>query len=134
MEINIQNQKYNQFLNRTEVQFIVNHPGGVTPRREAVREELAGRFNAKKEQVIIDHMRSDYGTQRTKGYAKIYDAPDKATTTERTYVLKRNGFPVKEKKKKEEQKKEKPAGKTSEKEPVKEDKKTQPKTEGPQQG
>ncbi|MEM0492937.1 MAG: 30S ribosomal protein S24e [Candidatus Thermoplasmatota archaeon] len=123
MEINIQDQKYNTFLNRTEIKFLINHPNEVTPRRETVREELAGRFNTKKEQVIIDHMRSVYGMQRTVGYAKIYETLEKASSTERKCVLKRNGFQVKEKKKKEETKTEKPAGKAKGEQPVKEEKK-----------
>jgi small subunit ribosomal protein S24e len=104
MEIEIESKKNNPLLNRTEVHFVISHIGESTPRREIIRGELAGKLGVGKENIIIDHMNSDFGIQKTKGYAKIYSSAEKTKAEERNYLLKRNNLPMK----KAEKKKEKP--------------------------
>jgi len=108
MEIEIQSKKNNQLLNRTEVHFIVSHKGEGTPNREIVRSELAEKLNVKKENVMVNYMTSDFGIQRTSGYAKVYTSVEKVKTGERKHILKRNNVIAKEEKKKEEPSAEKP--------------------------
>ena len=99
MEIEIQSKKNNLLLNRIEVHFIVSHDKEGTPRRENVREGLAGKLNVGKDTIVVDHMRSSFGTQRTVGYAKVYTSPEKLKTSERTYILARHGLAEKKQKK-----------------------------------
>jgi len=90
MEIEIQNKKNNPLLNRMEVQFVIRHEGESTPKRALIKNELAEQLKANKENVIIDHMRSNFGFEETIGYAKVYSSVAKAKDGESTHILKRN--------------------------------------------
>ncbi|MEM0466172.1 MAG: 30S ribosomal protein S24e [Candidatus Thermoplasmatota archaeon] len=117
MEIEIQSKNVNPLMNRTEVAFVISHKGEATPKRDLVRGELAEKLSVKKEQVVIDYMDSDFGIQRTKGYAKIYQTVDEIKAAESDYILKRNALPGKKKRKKE-VKSEGSEGKPAEKKPA----------------
>lgn len=101
MEIEILTKKENPLLGRLEVQFKVLHPNEGTPKRDAVREELAKQLKATKEKVVVDHMNADFGKQETRGYAKIYTKKEKALEIEREHILKRNKIQKAGKKKEE---------------------------------
>ena len=90
MDIEIESKRNNPLLNRTEIHFIVHHKDEGTPNREILRSKLAEKLNVKKENIIINHMRSSFGIQETRGYAKIYSSTEKAKTIERKHILKRN--------------------------------------------
>ncbi len=108
MEIEIESKKNNPLLNRTEVYFVIRHTGESTPRREIIRGELAGKLGVGKENIIIDHMTSDFGIQKTKGYAKVYSSAEKTKAEERNHLLKRNNLPMKKAEKKKEKVGQKP--------------------------
>ena len=118
MEVQIDSKKNNQLLNRTEVYFTVKHLGEKTPNREIVRNELAEKLNAKKENIVVDYIRPGFGTNETAGYAKVYSSLQKVKELEETHILIRNKLI--EGKKKE---------KTSEKKPAEAKKSTAEKTE-----
>ncbi|MEM2977166.1 MAG: 30S ribosomal protein S24e [Thermoplasmata archaeon] len=90
MDVVVISRKENPLLERTEVRFRVVHPGEKTPERELVRERLAAMLNEKKELVIVDHMRSQFGKQESLGYAKIYKSRERAMRVERDRTLVRN--------------------------------------------
>jgi len=90
MEIEIQTQRNNALLNRTEVRFLVHHDGESSPRRELVRTELADKLHTKKDNVIVDHMKTAFGIYTTSGYAKVYTSLEKAKAGERQHLIKRN--------------------------------------------
>ncbi|AGI47507.1 Ribosomal protein S24E [Thermoplasmatales archaeon BRNA1] len=92
MKMEIQEQKENVLQGRTEVHFLVDHDKESTPGRHAVAEELAKKFNTKRELVIIDSLDSMYGVGKTLGYAKIYKDVATAKKFENDYLLKRNGY------------------------------------------
>ena len=103
MELETISRQENPLLDRMEVHYRIRHPHETTPKREAVREELARILNIAKDRVIIDHMRSEFGKSETIGYAKIYKKREVAQKIEREHVLKRNflekiGKPTKKKK------------------------------------
>lgn len=106
MEVEIQSKNDNVLLKRMEVQFLVRHENEGTPKRELIRSELAEKLSAKKENVVIDHMRSSFGMRTTLGYAKVYASPADAKAAEADPILKRNGMGTKKKAKKKEEKKE----------------------------
>jgi len=90
MEIEIQTKTNNPLLKRTEVHFTINHDGGKTPKRELIRSELAEKLNTKKENVMINFMKSGFGSAYTVGYAKVYKSVKDAEAYEKKHVLKRN--------------------------------------------
>jgi small subunit ribosomal protein S24e len=90
MDIEIQTKTNNPLLNRTDVHFKVIHNGEQTPKRELIRRELAEKLKVKKDQVIIDNMKSHFGISQTKGYAKLYKNTKEAQSYERKHILKRN--------------------------------------------
>ena len=105
MELETISSQENPLLNRTEVHYRIRHPHETTPKREAVREELARMLNLPKDRVVIDNMKPQFGKSETLGYAKIYKNREIAQKIERKHVLKRNylekvGKPTKKKKKK----------------------------------
>lgn len=90
MDVVVISRKENPLLERTELRFKVLHRGEKTPERELVREKLASMLNEKKELVIVDHMRSQFGKQESLGYAKIYKSRERAMRVERDRTLVRN--------------------------------------------
>lgn len=98
MEVEIQSKTNNPLLKRTEVHFMVHHESEKTPKRELVRNELAEKLNVKKENVIVNFMKSSFGSTDTVGYAKVYKSVKEAETWEKKYALKRNNILTGEKK------------------------------------
>ncbi|MFQ6107140.1 MAG: 30S ribosomal protein S24e [Thermoplasmata archaeon] len=119
METEVISRKENPFLERVEIEFRTRHPKEPTPTRDALKEEIAKVAKAKKDLVIIDKMRSDFGRPETIGYAKVYKSKDKALSVERKHILVRNGLLKAEKepakKKKPEERKEAQAEEAAEK-------------------
>ncbi len=101
MEIELDSKKNNPLLKRTEVYFTVKHEGEKTPNREIIRSELADKLNSKKENVIINILKSSFGKHETTGYAKIYSSIESIKGLERNYILKRNKIGETKKDKKE---------------------------------
>ena len=116
MEIEIQSKTNNPLLKRTEVHFFLTHEGEKTPKRELVRSELADKLKVKKENIMINYMKSNFGKSETTGYARVYKSVNDAKAGEKDYILKRNNviMPQKEKKKEEEKTPEKPPSKPEE--------------------
>jgi small subunit ribosomal protein S24e len=102
MEIEIESKRNNPLLNRTEVYFIVKHPGEGTPNREIIRSELADKLNVKKENIIVNTIKSGFGIQEISGYAKVYSSVQKTKSLEQDYILTRNKLLEKDKKGKKE--------------------------------
>jgi len=113
MEIEIESKRNNPLLNRTEIYFTVKHGGEGTPNREIIRSEIAEKLNVNKEKVIVNTVKSSFGSQEISGYAKIYPSLEKSKEIENNYILRRNKL-VEEKEKKE-KKKTSPAPKSEEK-------------------
>ena len=78
MEIEIQSKTNNPLLNRTEVHFVIHHKGEGTPKRELIRSELAEKLNVKKENIMVNFMKSSFGSTETLGYARVYKSVEKA--------------------------------------------------------
>ena len=113
MEIEIDSKRNNPLLKRTEVYFTVKHEGEKTPNREIIRSELADKLNSKKENVIVNILKSSFGKHETSGYAKVYSSFESIKGLERDYILKRNKLGETKKDKKEAKTSEASTGKTS---------------------
>ena len=113
MEIEIQSKNDNILLGRTEVRFIIHHEGEGTPKRELIRSELAEKLNSKKENVVVNIIKTSFGIQETTGYAKVYSSLESSKGIEREHILKRNKLGETKKDKKEAKTSETPTGETS---------------------
>ncbi len=127
MEVEITSKRENLLLKRFEVKFQATHASEATPNRETMRAEIAKALSAKKEFVILDWARSDFGRTRTVGYAKIYKSKEDALKIERKPILVRMGLVAAEVKAKKEKKA--PPVKVPRKEEAKPAEKTPPKEE-----
>jgi ribosomal protein S24E len=72
MELEIVEKNDNPLLHRQEVQMVIRHENRGTPKRMEVIQNLSEQLKAKKDLIIIDHMKNKYGKTETHGYAKIY--------------------------------------------------------------
>jgi len=91
MDIDIVEKTENPLLHRTEVVFEISHDQAATPSRETVAAKLAAIMNADREHTIIKSIKSQFGLNRSLGYANVYTNPE-AIGIEPKYVLKRNGL------------------------------------------
>ena len=62
----------NPLLQRQEVQIVIRHENKGTPQRKEVIQNLSDKLKAKKDLIIIDHLKNKYGKMETHGYVKIY--------------------------------------------------------------
>ncbi|MDI9393901.1 MAG: 30S ribosomal protein S24e [Euryarchaeota archaeon] len=92
MDIKILKDKNNPLLNRRELDFTVKYEGS-TPSRSDVKNKLAAMLNAPLELLVIQRIKTEYGMQESKGYAKLYEDAERMKEVEQAYVLKRNGAP-----------------------------------------
>lgn len=99
MELKITKQKENNLLARREVEFTIRHDGATTPSRVQVRQLVASELGTKTDNVVIDHMESEYGLGATRGVARAYKTADAARSQERVHLLKRNSLYVEKAKK-----------------------------------
>ena len=112
MEVEIISKRENPLIGRLEVDFKVSHPKEITPGRKEIRDEIASLLNVKKDTIVIDHMKPQFGKPETIGYAKVYKSKDDALQMETKPVLKRNA--LLEEKEKTEKKEEKKKGEKKE--------------------
>ena len=84
MELEIKENIDNPLLHRKEIQLVVSHENDSTPKRNQVIRDLSEQLKTKKELIIIDHLKNQYGKTETKGYAKVYSNAEalKAIETE----------------------------------------------------
>ena len=119
MEIEIISKRENLLLKRFEVRFQVTHPKEPTPKRDDLRQEIAKALSEKKDNVILDWAHSDFGRNRTVGYAKVYRSKEDALRMERKPILVRNGLIAAEAREKPKEKKVAPAKAAPKKEEAK---------------
>tara|TARA_Y100000996_G_C22464303_1_gene619407 strand:- start:570 stop:881 length:312 start_codon:yes stop_codon:yes gene_type:complete len=89
MEITILSETSNPLLHRVDVSFLIDHADS-TPNRIEVRDNLAARLNKNTDEVIIRKLRTQFGTRKTIGDAKIYENSDFAQSIEQDHIILRN--------------------------------------------
>lgn len=97
IEVEIQEKKDNPLLERLEVRFRAMHPNATTPKRDAIRDELAKLLNVKKELIVVQAMNAEHGLAATRGTANAYRSAEKLTKLEPAHLRKRHGMAVEEK-------------------------------------
>ena len=125
MELEIEEKNDNPLLQRQEIQIVIKHENKSTPKRNDVIQSLSKELKAKKDLIIIDHLKNKYGKTETRGYVKIYSNIDALNRIETKPSIARQKpsekKPLKAKKTKKEekdesQKEEKPIEKSAEEE------------------
>ena len=90
MNIEIEGKKENPLLERIEVRFSVQHDGEGTPTRDDLKAQLAGVLGADQKTVIIDNVKTEFGHQKSVGYAKVYRSVESVKRLEKEYLITRN--------------------------------------------
>ncbi len=89
MDIEILKEKENPLLDRKEINFIISHTGP-TPSRDEIKKNFVAQYNSQYELVIVDKLSSEYGTQQTVGYVKIYSNMQRISEIENKHIIERN--------------------------------------------
>ncbi len=96
MEIKVTEIRENKLLGRKEIYFDVIHEGEPTPSRADVKGKLVAMLDLDPETVVIQYIRSYFGSRVSKGYAKAYESKGRMLYIEPEYVLIRDGIIAKE--------------------------------------
>jgi small subunit ribosomal protein S24e len=88
MELEIIQDNTNVLLDRRELTIKINTP--TTPSRGILREQIAAKYDANIEAVVIEKIITEFGKQEIVAEARIYTDSTKAAETENTYVLERD--------------------------------------------
>ncbi|ASJ08431.1 30S ribosomal protein S24 [Thermococcus siculi] len=96
MEIKVTEIKENKLLGRKEIYFDVIHEGEPTPSRADVKGKLVAMLDLDPETVVVQYIRSFFGSRVSKGYAKAYESRERMLYIEPEYILVRDGLIQKE--------------------------------------
>ncbi|NJE11207.1 30S ribosomal protein S24e [Thermococcus sp. MAR1] len=96
MEIKVTEIRENKLLGRKEIYFDVIHEGEPTPSRADVKGKLVAMLDLDPETVVVQYIRSYFGSRVSKGYAKAYESKERMLYIEPEYVLIRDGIITKE--------------------------------------
>ncbi len=72
MDMEITREKENVYLGRKELEFSIRHEGGSTPAKASIVKELAAKYSAPEENIIINYVLTKKGTMTAVVRAKIY--------------------------------------------------------------
>jgi len=72
MDIKILEEKDNKLLERKEIKFSVRHEKAATPKKQDLIKELAAKYSAPEENVVIDYVFTKKGMSLSDVKAKIY--------------------------------------------------------------
>ncbi|MCL7413423.1 MAG: 30S ribosomal protein S24e [ANME-2 cluster archaeon] len=89
MDIEIIRERDNPLLDRNEITFNISNTGA-TPSRDDVKNKLVAMLNSRYNLVVLGNLATEYGTQKTVGYAKIYSDAARAVEVENDYIIERN--------------------------------------------
>lgn len=105
-------------LGRREITFEITHDRASTPKRNEIRERLAGKLNVNPDLVYVLQMETKTNSWRTIGTAHVYASPQRAKRLVPKFLTNRS-LPKEDRAKlKQTKKAEKPAEKKPEKKPA----------------
>ena len=110
MKIDVESERVNRLLHRTEMWCSID-TGGITPSRKEVIQQIAAKKGVKEGLVVVDKIDQEFGKKVAKAYVKVYESEKAAQGVEPSYRHERAKKAMEEKPKKEEAPKaeEKPA-------------------------
>ena len=92
MKLTIKDRNKNALLEREELEISVSHSGEPTPSREDVKSKLVAQEDLNKDEVIIQYIKTPFGSEDSNVLAKVYESNDSLLKYESDYSLVRNGF------------------------------------------
>ncbi len=97
MKVEITSKHDNHILNRKEINFTVKD-AQATPSRKELREKIAALAGADEKTLVIDVLKTSYGTTQVLGVARVYKTEKDLRATELRQIVERNlGRPEKAK-------------------------------------
>jgi len=89
LEIEFKEEKENPLLARRDITFTIKQEGG-TPSLIEVKKQIAAKFNAPEELVIVSKIHQSFGKKASEGKASIYQDEDTLKKAVPAYLIKRN--------------------------------------------
>merc|ERR1712007_398657 len=80
----------NRLLNRKQCILDVFHAGEAAAKKDAIAEQVAGKFRSDPENVVLFGFKTRFGGGRSSGFCLIYDNKDSKKKFEPTYRLRRS--------------------------------------------
>ena len=72
MDFKVLSEQENKFFNRKELKIELNHPNAATPAKAALLKELAAKYSAPEENIIIGYIFTKKGSFISLAEVKIY--------------------------------------------------------------
>ncbi|ORD97947.1 RS24B [Hepatospora eriocheir] len=79
----------NQVLNRKELCMEITHSNQATPNKAVIVDELSVNYSIPKNQIYVFKMKTEFGIQRSKALAHLYNSEESLREIEKQYVIKR---------------------------------------------
>lgn len=108
MKIDIENERVNRLLHRTELKCTIE-TDGTTPSRKDLIKQIAAKKGVNENLVVVDNIEQEYGKKIASAYVKVYESEKAAQTIEPKYKVERGKKALEEKPKAEAPAEEKPA-------------------------
>ena len=89
-EIEILEEKKNPLIDRTEIQFRIEHFGAGTPNRLEIKKKIAALKNANEKLTIIRNIQTQFGLTKDIGKANIYESKQELQYFEPFHIQVRN--------------------------------------------
>ncbi|HLC92833.1 MAG TPA: 30S ribosomal protein S24e [archaeon] len=97
MKVDITDKRENSILQRQEITFTVKE-AGTTPSRKELREKIAALLGADEKSLVVDVLKTGYGTTQVSGKARVYKSEKELRRLETKPMVERNlGRPEKKK-------------------------------------
>ena len=88
MDIKITSERKNPLLERREVEFVISYDKTAPPRKEVITK-LAADMNVKDDLVVVEKMKTEFGTHIILGRAKVYGNAENLKAIEYDYIFER---------------------------------------------
>ncbi|MEF8835610.1 MAG: 30S ribosomal protein S24e [Candidatus Thermoplasmatota archaeon] len=89
VEVEIEHEEENELMNRREMRLKVDHDGEATPTRASVTDEVANIANAKKGNIVIAKIDTEFGKEESVVEVRVYDDEESLKKYEREYFKER---------------------------------------------
>ncbi|KXB04969.1 hypothetical protein AKJ50_01865 [candidate division MSBL1 archaeon SCGC-AAA382A13] len=89
MKVNITKKIENPLMERTEIEFEVEHNNASTPSRAEVVEELSSKLDISEDLIIIEKITTPHGRQKATGNARTYKSQQQLRELESEYLIER---------------------------------------------
>ena len=101
MKIDVESERVNRLLHRTEMWCNID-TDGTTPSRKEIIQQIAAKKGVKEELVVVDKIDQEFGKKVAKAYVKVYESEKAAQGIEPDYRHERAKKAMEEKPKAEE--------------------------------